>query len=530
MALNINQKANGTSLTLELSGKLSTLEAKEFDAVFKDAAKGMKEAVLDFSQVEYISSAGLRSLFLAKKAMTGQGGDLKVLAPTPEVMEVFKATRYDNIVTIVQKEEEAAGPVFYPLRPVQRMMVDTHFQKAESVMMNTGALVRLEDSVDMERLADAMNDILSSYDIFRTRLVFHPETGDICQRFDGEVGKVYVESLSDEAFEQRKQEIRKPYELIDHPLYRVYLIKTSTAQYLYMDFYHAIVDGTAIVVIFWRELEKRYVSGTANRRQPPSYAAYILQEAGIPKAELEEGHAYWRNELRGFEEVKHLPPKDVEGVDAWTKNEIEIPMQVEFPKNFFKGKDFTENTFFMAASMLALAKAAGVRESVMSWVHNGRASLSEMRLMGIMLEQFPIRWEFEDGLSAGQFLRGLEERVNRGMGYRKSLDIVYNEGLEDECATFILQKGSMGRRGSMKLGDTMATIVEMPPNEITAAENTLDIEMNAHDDGTYSLVLNYDASRYSVESMRQFADTVEQMIHALMEDGCMVGNLLKQGT
>ena len=54
--------------------------------------------------------------------------------------------------------------------------------------------------------------------------------------------------------------------------------------------------------------------------------------------------------------------------------------------------------------------------------------------------------------------------------------------------------------------------------------------MNAHDDGTYSLVLNYDASRYSVESMRQFADTVEQMIHALMEDGCMVGNLLKQGT
>ena len=47
MALNINQKANGTSLTLELSGKLSTLEAKEFDAAFKDAAKGMKEAVLD---------------------------------------------------------------------------------------------------------------------------------------------------------------------------------------------------------------------------------------------------------------------------------------------------------------------------------------------------------------------------------------------------------------------------------------------------------------------------------------------------
>lgn len=62
--------------------------------------------------MRYISSAGLRSLFLAKKAMMRQGGDLKVLDPTPEVMDVFKATRYDNIVTIVQREEGGEAPAF----------------------------------------------------------------------------------------------------------------------------------------------------------------------------------------------------------------------------------------------------------------------------------------------------------------------------------------------------------------------------------------------------------------------------------
>lgn len=525
MALDITPKMSGTTLTLELSGKLSALEAKEFDAAFEKAATGMKEALLDFSAVDYISSAGLRSLFLAKKKMTRQGGDLKVLYPAPEVMEVFRATRYDNIVTIVQYED-ATAPIFYPLRPVQRMMVDTHFQKAESTMMNTGALLQLEDSIDMERLAEAMNHLLASYDIFRMRLVFHPETGDVCQRFDGEVGKVYVESLSDEAFEQRKQEIKQPYELIDHPLYRIYLIKTSTSQYLYADFYHVMLDGAAIVVIFWRELEKRYVSGAKSRRQPPSYAAYIMEEAGIPKEELSEGHSYWRNELRGFDEKKHLPPVDVTNVKAWTKNEIDIPMQVDIHADFFRGADFSENTFFLAASMLAMAKIAGVRESVMSWVHNGRTNLSEMRLLGLMLDQFPIRWDFTEPLSSKQFLLGLEERVNRSVEYRKSLDIVYNEGLEENCATFILQKGSMGRRGSMKFGNTMATIVEMPTNEISAAENTLDIEMNAHDDGTYSLVLNYDASRYSEDNMRRLAAAVEGMIRALMDDNCIVTDLL----
>ena len=251
-----------------------------------------------------------------------------------------------------------------------------------------------------------------------------------------------------------------------------------------------------------------------------------MEEAGIPKEELSEGHSYWRNELRGFDEKKHLPPVDVTNVKAWTKNEIDIPMQVDIHADFFRGADFSENTFFLAASMLAMAKIAGVRESVMSWVHNGRTNLSEMRLLGLMLDQFPIRWDFTEPLSSKQFLLGLEERVNRSVEYRKSLDIVYNEGLEEDCATFILQKGSMGRRGSMKFGNTMATIVEMPTNEISAAENTLDIEMNAHDDGTYSLVLNYDASRYSEDNMRRLAAAVEGMIQALMDDNCIVTDLL----
>ena len=113
MSITITPKVAGTTLTLELVGKLSTIEAKEFDKRFQTMSEGMKEALLDFSAVDYISSAGLRSIFVAKKTMLQQGGELKVLYPSSDVMEVFKATRYDNIVTIVQKEEDNAQ-VFYP--------------------------------------------------------------------------------------------------------------------------------------------------------------------------------------------------------------------------------------------------------------------------------------------------------------------------------------------------------------------------------------------------------------------------------
>ena len=113
------------------------------------------------------------------------------------------------------------------------------------------------------------------------------------------------------------------------------------------------------------------------------------------------------------------------------------------------------------------------------------------------------------------------------MQYRKSLDMVYGSGLEDECASFILQKGNLGRRGTIKLGGTEGLIEEMPANEISAAENTLDIEVNAHDDGTFSLVLDYDNNRYSEEAMRRFAAIMKDMVVALQNEDCVVTELLK---
>ncbi len=529
MALTITSVTEGNTVTLTIAGRLSALETAEFDAAFTEKTQGMKQALLDFSNVEYIASAGLRSLFSANKKMARQGGEMKLLYPSEEVAEVLQATRFDNLIKIVWREQEDNFSRFYPLRPIQRWLVDTHFMKAKSTMMNTGALVRLDPAVDMERLAAALNDVLASYDIFRCRLVIHPETGDICQRFDGDITKVVVETLSDEAFAQRKQEIKLPYDLIDHPLYRIYLMVTSTAKYFYADFYHAIMDGASIAMLFLQEVDKRYVRperGGKAGRQSASYAGYIREEAEIPQAELQAGHDYWIRMLAGYDEDWHLPPADIDGASDTPEHEIEVPFPV-IEKEFFKGREFTENTFFMGASLLALAKSAGSREAIMGWVHNGRVTLSEKRLMGLMLDQFPIRWDFNEDITAAAFLNGLEARVNEGMQYRKSLDMVYGSGLEDECASFILQKGNLGRRGTIKLGGTEGLIEEMPANEISAAENTLDIEVNAHDDGTFSLVLDYDNNRYSAAAMQRFATIMKEMVVALQDGDCVVTELLK---
>lgn len=259
--------------------------------------------------------------------------------------------------------------------------------------------------------------------------------------------------------------------------------------------------------------------------QPFSYAEYILEESQFPEEELREGREYWRKMLADFDEERHLPPSDVTGKSETSDHEIEVSFPL-IDKPFFRGKNFSENTFFMGAALLALAKSAGSREAIMGWVHNGRVTSSERRLMGLMLDQFPIRWDFTEVITAEAYLERLEMKVKQGMQYRKSLDIVYGDGLEDECATFILQKGVMGRRGELTLCGADAEIVEMPSNEISAAENTLDIEMNSHDDGSYSLVLDYDNNRFSEASMRRFAAIMKDMVIALQDGNCVVTKLL----
>lgn len=412
---------------------------------------------------------------------------------------------------------------YYPLRAIQLWLVDTHFNKVNSTMMNIGAFMQLSPQIDLQRLADAINDLLNAYDIFRCRLVFHPATDDFCQRFDGEIVPVTVEKLSDEEFARRKETLMQPYALMNKPLYRIYLFETPSANYWYVDFYHALLDGTAAAILFYREVDLRY-RGKAINRVPPKYADYILEEMKVSPEELAAGNVFWRKTLENFDESKHLPPPDIHAAHSWKSNDITAPIDNITPEYFWDNAR-KETVFFLAATMLTIAKTTGAKDSVMSWLHNGRNNALERRLMGIMLEQFPISWDFEKDISVSNFLDGLEEKMNLGITYRRSLGMVYSEGLEDDCATFIFQKRNTGKLDQFSIGGHIAKIIDLPPNDISAAENTLDIEINLYE-GKYFVFLDFDAGRYSQNSMKNFAAILDDVIFQLQDESALLSEIL----
>lgn len=97
--LNITKTQNEGVLSFDLEGRLDTTTSPQLEEDIKSSIEGIKELIFDIKNLEYISSAGLRVLLSAQKIMNRQG-NMTVMHPTEEVMEIFEVTGFSDIFNI----------------------------------------------------------------------------------------------------------------------------------------------------------------------------------------------------------------------------------------------------------------------------------------------------------------------------------------------------------------------------------------------------------------------------------------------
>jgi len=97
--MTITTKLNDKALEIALEGRLDTMTAPELEAELNKTMGNAETLTLDFSKLDYISSAGLRVLLSAHKVMSGKGG-MKVTHVNEIVQEVFEVTGFSDILTI----------------------------------------------------------------------------------------------------------------------------------------------------------------------------------------------------------------------------------------------------------------------------------------------------------------------------------------------------------------------------------------------------------------------------------------------
>ena len=97
--MTIEKKINNDAVTLIVSGRLDTQTAPELENELDSVLSGIKDLTFDLTNLEYVSSAGLRVILKAQKAMNAQGS-MKLTGVNDSIMEVFDITGFLDILTI----------------------------------------------------------------------------------------------------------------------------------------------------------------------------------------------------------------------------------------------------------------------------------------------------------------------------------------------------------------------------------------------------------------------------------------------
>ena len=96
--MNIKLINRGQEGELVLEGRLDTLTAPEAEKVFNQMAERFEKIVLNMAGVEYVSSAGLRTLKRLHMAMKKKNGSLVLTNVRKMVMEVFEMTGFAGLL------------------------------------------------------------------------------------------------------------------------------------------------------------------------------------------------------------------------------------------------------------------------------------------------------------------------------------------------------------------------------------------------------------------------------------------------
>ena len=90
------------TLNVALQGRVDVKTSSLIEDALEDELEGVEELILDFAQVPYLSSAGLRMIAMFQDTMDETDATLRVINVCNEVMEVFQMTHFTDFIDITQ--------------------------------------------------------------------------------------------------------------------------------------------------------------------------------------------------------------------------------------------------------------------------------------------------------------------------------------------------------------------------------------------------------------------------------------------
>ena len=91
---------NGTTLTVKPVGELDSMTSPVFEAELREHLDGVTGVIVDFGEVVYISSAGLRVFLNMERIMEERNAEMKLIHVREHILEIFNLVGFMDVVTV----------------------------------------------------------------------------------------------------------------------------------------------------------------------------------------------------------------------------------------------------------------------------------------------------------------------------------------------------------------------------------------------------------------------------------------------
>ena len=398
----------------------------------------------------------------------------------------------------------------YPLSSSQLGIYIESMNRDGEAVYNNPILLRLSDSIDMEKLARACEAVVAAHPFIKLSLETD-ENGDPIQvRRDDEPYSQAIEHLSKKEFEEIMPTLQKPFRLLSDKLFRIRLFEVGEKKYLFTDLHHIIFDGSSMLVMI-KDLERAYLGGELERE---TYSGFeVAEDEKEKRDELYEDARKWYLDTFSGVEADSLPiPDKNEKEMSFGVRTLDLALEASEVEALCQRCAVTENIYATAAFGLLMGLYSGMNEALFSTIYNGRDSLRTRRTIGMLVKTLPVYSRFEKDEEVRDYLQKAREQMLSCMNN----DIYPFSELSAE--TGITSRLLFVYQGDvLSVGGFAGEPVERIPLMDNATGEFLAIQMYRQD-GTYNVRAEYRSDMYSEEFvdiiLRSFETVLKKMLSA----------------
>lgn len=393
----------------------------------------------------------------------------------------------------------------YPITATQEGIYFDSLRYPGTTIYNIPCIYKLDDSVNMERLSNAIPRVIIAHPYLSATLDTDAN-GDITVLKNKPARITFTVEKTMPSYEK----LVRPFDILSgDPLYHIRLFDCPDGKFLFLDIHHIINDGASISIL----LEDINTAYEGKPVEPESYTGFdkaVDEKKDLESSRYQEAKAWYDSIFRGCDSVS-LPASEKTGSKERIGFYKKRSAKAARVRSFCSDNHISENAFFTAAFGFALKAYTGNESAIFAAIYNGRIDSRLERAVSMFVKTLPVMTAGSPDMSILSFIQDCQSYLVNAMFN----DIVSFSRIHDDYGITpdVLFAYQGEKNDQLMLCGALATEVELPSSQ-TKAQFGVDIALNGED---ICYDFEYDPASYSEYTIDGFRRTLENVISGFLE-------------